>query len=70
MKAIVSMTLATMKQTQQCKQAVVGFHRRNVNSSPVQLAGETRIDSTHLCVRSVISSCIRELVEVVRVLEF
>jgi hypothetical protein len=32
-----------------------------------QLCGETRIDSTHPCVRSVISSCVRELVEVVRV---
>jgi hypothetical protein len=36
----------------------------------VQLCGETRIHSTHPCVRSVISSCVRELVEVVRVLEF
>jgi hypothetical protein len=34
-----------------------------------QLCGETRIHSTHPCVRSVISSCVRELVEV-RVLEF
>jgi hypothetical protein len=36
----------------------------------VQLCVETRIDSTHPCVRSVISSCIREPVEVARVLEF
>jgi hypothetical protein len=35
-----------------------------------QLCGETRIHSTHPCVRSIISSCVRELVEVVRVLEF
>jgi hypothetical protein len=36
----------------------------------VQLCVETQIDSMHLCVRSVISSCIREPVEVTRVLEF
>jgi hypothetical protein len=36
----------------------------------VQLCGETQIDSMHPCVRSIISSCIREPVEVARVLEF
>jgi hypothetical protein len=36
-----------------------------------QLCSETRIDSTHPCVRRVIiGSCIREPVEVAHVLEF
>jgi hypothetical protein len=35
-----------------------------------ELCVETRIDSTRPCVRSVISSCTREQVEVARVLEF
>jgi hypothetical protein len=36
-----------------------------------QSCSETRIDSTHQCVRRVIiSNCIREPVEVARVLEF
>jgi hypothetical protein len=36
----------------------------------IELSSGTRIDSTHPCVRSVISSCIREPVEVALVLEF
>jgi hypothetical protein len=46
------------------------IEKTEFSSERVQLCVETRIDSTHPCVRSVISSCIREPVEVARVLEF